>query len=134
MSEFDAQRPGHVCGEGCAPYVEVMYQELEKLDESDHIDALYDILNRTRERAALMLLGLSSQVDNIRLSTRAAALLLNLDQEELEHAMGGAGLYPLTGILDHAIRAQGEEGYVGLAMEALLRQELRTPFTDNIDE
>jgi predicted protein tyrosine phosphatase len=130
MSEYAAQDPDHVCDDGCGPYVPLEFRDLEDLDESAHIDALYDVLDRTRQRAALMILALPGVNENIRLATRAAALLLDLDQAELEHELGGRGLMPVRDILDFAIRAYGEGGYIGEAMEALFRQELKAPPTD----
>ncbi|WP_223772973.1 hypothetical protein [Streptomyces sp. 135] len=130
MSEYDSQRPDHVCDEGCAPHVPLLFRELEDLEESVHIDALYDELNRVRERAAILTVMLPKVADDIRMSTRSAALLLDLDQEELEAELGGEGLHPVTKILDYAIRAGGEDGYVGQAMAALFREELGAPLTD----
>jgi hypothetical protein len=48
----------------------------------------------------------------------------------LEHELGGRGLKPVRDILDFAVRAYGEGGYIGEAMEALFRQELTAPPTD----
>lgn len=130
MSEYAGQDPDHVCDEACEPYVPLESRDLEDLDESDHIDALYDVLARTRQRAALLVLALPAVAEDIRLSTRSAALLLDLDQAELEHELGGRGMQPVRGILNFAIRAYGPAGYIGEAMEALFRQELDTPRTD----
>jgi predicted protein tyrosine phosphatase len=129
MSEYAGQDPDHVCDADCGPYVPLEFRDLEDLDESDHIDALYDVLDRTRQRAALMILALPGVDENVRLSTRTAALLLDLDQEELEHELGGRGMKPVRDILDFAVRAYGPAGYIGEAMEALFRQELKAPPT-----
>jgi predicted protein tyrosine phosphatase len=130
VSEYAGQDPDHVCDDGCGPYVPLESRDLEDLDESVHIDTLYDVLDRTRQRTALLILALPGVNENIRLATRAAALLLDLDQAELEHELGGRGLMPVRDILDFAIRAYGEGGYIGEAMEALFRQELKAPPTD----
>ncbi|MFE4719141.1 hypothetical protein ACFRLW_22375 [Streptomyces sp. NPDC056728] len=122
MSEYGGQDPD--------TYVPLLYRDLEDLEESEHIDALYDILERTRQRAALLVLALPGVAEGVRLHTRAAALLLDLDQAELEHELGGRGMKPVRDILDFAIRAYGDDGYVGEAMEALFRQELAAPPTD----
>jgi hypothetical protein len=114
----------HDCGDGCLPYVPMEFQELERLDESEHIDALYALLERTREHAALLTLALAREETPVRLPARTAALLLDLDEMELDCELGHEANYAPEEVVAYAIEAQGGDGYVGKAMEALFRLEL----------
>jgi hypothetical protein len=123
MSDLEALGD-HECGDGCLPYVPLLYQELEDLEESEHIDALYALLERTREHAALLTLALARAETDVRVPARTAALLLDLDEMELDCELGHAPNHAPEEIVAYAIEAQGSDGYVGKAMEALFRLEL----------
>lgn len=100
-------------------------QELEELDESDHIDALYDVLDTTREHAALMLLVLArAGADNICIPARAAAFLLDMDEEVILNELGPDQPYAVRDVVDLSIRLEEENGYMGRAMAAIFRLEL----------
>lgn len=116
--------PDHVCGDACAPYIPLVDRELEDLEESDHIDALYAELNLAREHAALLILALSRMDSGLGFPARAAAVLLDLDEEELFHELGPDQPYAASAVVAYATRSQGEDGYVGKAMEALFRVDL----------
>jgi hypothetical protein len=132
MSEFIHQRADHECDETChAPYVPVEFLGLESLPESEHIDALYDILNRSREFAALVFIGMSQTHPDATLSTRAAAYLLDMDQEDMESELDPDAPHPVSTIVDTAVRQEGEHGYVGQALEALFREQLSADWTDD---
>lgn len=126
MSDLEAVgNPDHVCDEGCAPYMPLAFQELEELDESDHIDALYDVLDTTREHAALMLLALSRvDVEVVRIPARAAAFLLDMDEEVIRNELGPDQPYAVRDVVDLSIRLEEENGYMGRAMAAIFRLEL----------
>lgn len=122
--------PDHVCGDGCAPYIPLACRDLEDLDESDHIDTLYEVLEKTREHAALLLLALSrAGVESVRIPSRAVALLLDMDEEVVEETMDDHGIsapYPVAEVVDLAVELEGEDGYMGRAITALFRAELET--------
>lgn len=129
MSELESLGdPDHVCDEGCLPYEPLASQDLECLEESEHIDALYDILAATREHAALLVLALArAGVEGVKLPARAAAFLLDMDELAIDEAMEEAGLqspYTAGDLVDLSIRTEGENGYIGRAISALFRLEL----------
>lgn len=125
MSEFDGiGDPDHVCDEACGPYVPLEERDLEGLNESDHIDALYDLLDRTREHAALLLLALQRAGSQVCIPARSAAFLLDLDQEVLGEVLRGQPGFTPEGLVDLSVALDGEDGYVGEAMAALFRLEL----------
>ncbi|MFD3573820.1 hypothetical protein [Streptomyces sp. NPDC058644] len=126
MSDLESiGNPDHVCGKDCAPYVPMLDRDLEDLEESEHIDALYAEVDLTREHGALLLLALRNVSPTpVLLPARALAVLLDLDEAELAHEMGAARGFTPAQAIDFAVRAQGEDGYVGRALEAIFRAEL----------
>ncbi|WP_330478653.1 hypothetical protein OG301_26605 [Streptomyces platensis] len=125
MSDLEAiGDPNHVCGEACAPYVPLAGRDLEDLEESDHIDALYAELNMAREHAALLILALARANSGLSFPARAAAVLLDLDEEEIHHELGPDQPHSATDVVNYAIRTQREDGYVGKALKALFRIDL----------
>ncbi|QDH92142.1 hypothetical protein PP629_gp37 [Streptomyces phage Dubu] len=134
MSDLEGLDPNHVCGDGCQPYVPLIFRDLEDLEESDHIDALYDVLNRTREHGALLFLALNRVAPTYRLPARTAALLLDLDEAELDHELGHQPNYALGDVVAFAVESQGTDGYVGKAMEALFRLELGLADSDDEED
>lgn len=125
MSDFAASNdPEHECGDACQPVVPLLYRELEDLEESEHIDALYEVLNLAREHAALVLLALARSGADVHFMARSAAVLLDLDEEELTHEQTPGKPFTASDVVDYAIKAHGEDGYVGQAMETLFRLQL----------
>ncbi|KOG22020.1 hypothetical protein [Streptomyces viridochromogenes] len=125
MSDLDALgNPEHECDEGCGPYEPQADRNLEDLDESAHIDALYEELNLVREHVALLLLALA-QVEGptIGLQPRGISVLLDLSQTEAEALLGRKHHDPQA-VVNHAISVAGEDGYVGRAMEAVFRAQI----------
>ncbi|MFF4610349.1 hypothetical protein ACFY1Q_11860 [Streptomyces albidoflavus] len=123
MSDFEATGdPNHKCGEDCKMYVPLAFQNLEDLEESEHIDALYKILNLAREHAAWLVLNLARASSPVQITPRTAALALDLDEDELLDELGQT--FTAMTLVDHAIKSQGEDGYVGKAIEAAFRIEL----------
>lgn len=124
MSDLEkAGTPNHKCGEDCEPYAPLAYQDLEGLEESAHIDTLYEVLDLAREHAAWMVLCLArAGVETIRLTPRSAALTLDLDEEELAEELGRS--FTAQTVIDHAIKSQRGDCYVGRALEAAFRMEL----------
>lgn len=125
MSDFDAiNDDNHACDEACLPFVPVTDRDLEDLDESAHIDTLYDVLNLAREHAALMILAVARSGAPVQFPGRSAAVLLDLDEAELNHELGHDQPYTAEEIVNYSIKAHGDDGYVGQAMAALFRLEL----------
>lgn len=126
MSDFAALTdPNHVCGNGCRPHLPLASRDLESLEESAHIDALYDELNLVREHATLMLLALSRASDEVRIPVRSVAVLLDLDEEKAFEALGPDQPYRAADVVSYAIQTTGEDGYVGRAMSAVFAAQLQ---------
>ena len=125
MSDLDAMgNPEHKCDATCEPHEPLTDRDLETLDESAHIDALYEELNLVREHVALVLITLAKLKDpTIRLSPRTFAVLLDLSETEAACLLGEGRRTPKE-IVDHAVNVSGEDGYVGQAMAALFRLEI----------
>ncbi|WP_432118512.1 hypothetical protein [Streptomyces sp. bgisy032] len=124
MSDLDAYGdPNHECTDACGPYEPLTDRDLEDLEESAHIDALYEVLNLAREHAALMFLTLAKHESGLLVTPRTAAVLLDISEEELAAVLGDK-LHPIGDIVSHAIAVDGEDGYIGKAMLALFAAEL----------
>ncbi|MFE9381745.1 hypothetical protein ACFYMO_00690 [Streptomyces sp. NPDC007025] len=126
MSDFGSvlEPENHVCDHTCLPYAPIASRNLESMEESEHIDALYEDLNLVREHAALLLLAIAEADAAITIPARTAAALLDLDEEGLREDLGGANRYSPAEIRDQAIRDQREDGYVGRAMEVRFKLSL----------
>lgn len=124
MSDLEeAGNPDHKCDEGCTKsYVPLEFQDLEDLEESAHIDTLYDVLNLAREHSAWLVLNMARSHSPVQITPRTAALALDLDEAELLEELGPN--FTAMTLVDHAIESQGEDGYVGKAIEAAFRIEL----------
>ncbi|MFM9629547.1 hypothetical protein ACKI10_18205 [Streptomyces galilaeus] len=123
--------PDHQCTELCGPYQETAERNLEALDESSHIDALYDDLNLVREHAGLLFLALDRQAPGFTLPVRSVAILLDMDENDVAAALGEAPVRARD-VVAFAIEYAGEEGYVGQSMTACFRHQLRSqPETDD---
>lgn len=124
MSDLEkAGNPDHKCGEDCEPYVPLAFQVLEGLEESAHIDTLYEVLDLAREHAAWLVLCLArAEVTTVRITPRTAALALDMDEDEMVEELGP--YFTAATLVDHAIASQGEDGYIGKAIEAAFRMEL----------
>ncbi|MGW3727298.1 hypothetical protein [Streptomyces sp. NPDC000851] len=124
MSDLDALgNPEHVCGAQCLDHEPLTDRDLESLEESAHIDALYAELNLVREHCALMFLALAEQGAPVVVTPRAASVMLDLSESELCALLGNTHHKPQA-VVDHAIRVAGEDGYIGRAMVALMRAQL----------
>lgn len=124
MSDLEALgNPEHKCGDTCRPYEPLADRDLEELEESDHIDALYEDLNLVREHAALMILALQKHAPHIRFSIRTLAVLLDLSESEATCLLGTSSQAP-DAVVNHAVNVAGEDGYVGLAMAAIFRHQM----------
>jgi hypothetical protein len=125
MSDLEALgNPEHKCNDACGPREPLADRDLEDLDESAHIDALYDELNLVREHVALLLLALSQAEDpGVAIPPRGIAVLLDLSETEAENLLGRDRHTPQA-IVDHAIRVAGPDGFIGRAMEAQFRAQM----------
>jgi len=133
MSDFDAAtNPEHKCTPLCAPYEPLIERDLESLNESAHIDALYAELNLVREHAALLMLALSQDTGcGVTMGPRTAAILLDMSETEAAEALGEKR-HSSAVLVDHAISVGGEGGYIGQAMTALFTVQLEDgPTGDN---
>jgi hypothetical protein len=136
MSDLDALgNPEHECDDDCGPREPLADRDLEELDESAHIDALYEELNLVREHAALLLLALSRlEEPGVALPPRGIAVLLDLSETEAVALLGDSYHTPQA-VVDHAIRVAGEDGFIGRAMVAMFRAEImRASAVDEDDE
>lgn len=123
MSDLEeAGDPNHKCGENRKMYVPLAFQNLEDLEESAHIDALYKVLNLAREHAAWLVMNMARTNSPAQITPRTAALALDLDEEELAEELGLS--FTAQTVVDHAIKSQGDDGYIGKAIEAAFRLEL----------
>ncbi|MCI3271053.1 hypothetical protein [Streptomyces cylindrosporus] len=124
MSDLEAWgNPEHQCDDRCAPYEPLSDRDLETLDESTHIDTLYEDLNLVREHAALLFLAMNQRVPDFRVPVRSLAVLLDISESEAECLLGPEH-QRVGDIVQHAVNVAGEDGYVGLAMAAVFRAEL----------
>jgi len=125
MSDLEAMgNPEHKCGDTCAPYEPLADRDLESLEESAHIDTLYEELNLVREHVALLVLALSRlEGPTVRLSPRTFAILLDVSETEAACLLGKERQRPAD-IVNHAVTVAGEDGYMGQAMAAMFRLEL----------
>lgn len=125
MSDFEAlSNPNHECGKDCRPHEPMASRDMEALEESAHIDALYSELNLVREHATMLILALSRASDEVRLPVRSAAILLDLDEDEAFEALGPVQPYRAADVVNYAIQSGGEDGYIGRAMAAIFAAQL----------
>ena len=131
-SDFDALADEeHVCGEDCGPMVPLADLELEDLSETEHIDALYSLLNLVREHATLMLVKLADGESNVTIPGRTAALFLDLNEAALAFTLGSPGPYSVEDVLAVDVAVNGEEGYAGRARSAIFAYQLQTMDPDD---
>jgi hypothetical protein len=127
VSDLEALgNPEHKCGDTCRPYEPLADRDLEELEESAHIDALYADLNLVREHVALLLLALAkAETPTVSLAPRSIAILLDLSETEAACLLGSKRQTP-NDVVNHAVNVAGEDGYMGQAMAAIFRHQMLT--------
>lgn len=135
MSDLEALgNPEHRCTDACGPYEPLADRDLESLEESAHIDTLYEELNLVREHAALMFLALQKHTPGFGIPVRSVAVLLDISETEAVCLLG-AQRQRVDDVVTHAVNVAGEDGYMGLAMAAVFRvQMLRMDAADDGDK
>lgn len=127
MSDFDAiMNDDHSCSEACLPHVPTELRDLEKLDESHHIDVLYTSLNLVREHAALLLLRAARADPNMLVPLRSLAVLLNMDEAAMKADLSPDHPIPLRQALHYVTAKGGGQGYAADAMAVLFQIQMAT--------